>query len=417
MPDPDEVCPPIPAASAESASPPGEVPRRITQYSSFEPGKRNLPIDVLRGVAILMVLVCHSVLLRQPTWDLVLWRPCWSGVDLFFVISGFLISGLLFGEYRKMGHIRFGRFAVRRALRIYPPLYTIVFLTVGMRLIASQGAVPKELFSQALHDVLFMQSYWPGTWGHFWSLSVEEHFYVALPVTLWFLLRRKNKANNPFQALPQLFVIVAILLLAARLLNSHLVKPFSWQTHLYPTHLRIDSLFFGVLLSYLVSFHGERFSITVQPNLKLILGVAILLLSPAFFVSQYDSWMYIYGFTFLYLGYGCLLVSFLYWKVDGLWPPVLLCFQALGYIGTFSYSIYLWHVFWLSVVQSCHFSNVGASLILFYTGSIALGILTGKLVEAPMMRIREKAFPRPSPSSNLRNPPSVPTFMGQLSGS
>src|SRR5258708_16649284 len=112
------------------------------QQSPIERVRRNLQLDVLRGVAILMVLLCHSIFLRQPTWDLILWRPGWSGVDLFFVISGFLISGLLFTEYQKTGGIRFKRFSIRRALKLYPAFYFLLLLTLMARTLPSPPPFP-----------------------------------------------------------------------------------------------------------------------------------------------------------------------------------------------------------------------------------------------------------------------------------
>src|ERR1039458_9010613 len=94
--------------------------------------RRNLQLDVLRGLAILMVLACHSIFVQKPSWNAAFIRAGWSGVDLFFVVSGFLISGLLFSEYRKTGGIRFRRFAIRRAVKIYPAFYAIVVVTVAV---------------------------------------------------------------------------------------------------------------------------------------------------------------------------------------------------------------------------------------------------------------------------------------------
>jgi peptidoglycan/LPS O-acetylase OafA/YrhL len=88
--------------------------------------ERNLQLDLLRCVAILGVLVAHTTLFRTPAswWDRLVVRPSWTGVDLFFVLSGFLISGLLFSEFQKTGGINYRRFAIRRALKLYPTLYS-----------------------------------------------------------------------------------------------------------------------------------------------------------------------------------------------------------------------------------------------------------------------------------------------------
>src|SRR5205085_7744870 len=99
--------------------------------------ERNLQLDLLRAVAILAVLICHTTLFRnvKPWWDTMFVLPLGTGVDMFFVLSGFLISGLLFSEFQKTGLIRFRRFAVRRALKLYPPLYVLVVTVTITRLI------------------------------------------------------------------------------------------------------------------------------------------------------------------------------------------------------------------------------------------------------------------------------------------
>ena len=142
------------------------------------------------------------------------------------------------------------------------------------------------------HDLFFIQSYRAGTYGHFWSLSVEEHFYVLLPVALYLMLRRNGRSeSDPFRFLPWISLGVAVVLLMARLLTARYI-PFTWQTHLMPTHLRVDSLLFGVTLSYFAHFHGARFWASVTRWRKPILIVSAMLIAPSLMISQYDAWMY-----------------------------------------------------------------------------------------------------------------------------
>ena len=348
-------------------------------------------------------MVCHSIFVRQPTWDAIIWQAGWSGVDLFFVVSGFLISGLLFSEYRRTGKIRFGRFAVRRAIKIYPAFWVLVLLTVVVKVSRHPSSWGNEISRQVLHDVFFVQSYFQGTWGHFWSLSVEEHFYILLPLTMFFLLRaaRSRPERNPFTAIPKLFLVIAPALLIARLLTARYV-PFSWETHLFPTHLRMDSLLFGVVIAYYYHFHRERFTDFATRRRVAILCAAAVLLAPLFLVSQYTPWMYTYGFMSLYLGYGCLLVGLLHVPWDGLWRPILMGLHGIAYIGTFSYSIYLWHLPWLNFLLRTHFLKSNTQrLVFFYVGSVLLGILTAKLVEFPALRLRERLFPPSAPRQTL----------------
>jgi peptidoglycan/LPS O-acetylase OafA/YrhL len=359
--------------------------------------RRNLQLDCLRGVAILMVILCHTILFRRPAWETPLVRSGWAGVDLFFVLSGFLISGLLFAEYRRSGTICFRRFAIRRALKIYPAFYALVLLTVLSKLINEDRAMVLLAF---LHDVFFMQSYTPGTYGHFWSLSVEEHFYILFPLALYFMLRRKRpEGADPFRFLPWLFCIIAVMLLVARLLTARYVIPFTWQTHLFPTHLRIDSLLFGTLLSYWSHFHSEQFWGFVRPRRHLFLLVGACLISPSFVISQYDPWMYTYGFTVLYLGFGALMLGLLSLRMES-WPKIAQAApRALAFIGGYSYSIYLWHVPWLILLSSLHLIRIAyMGVTAFIVGSIAFGVLASQVIEIPAIRLRDRLFPSSSAS-------------------
>ena len=127
-----------------------------------------------------------------------LWaRIGWLGVDLFFVLSGFLISNLLFSEYRKTERISLRTFYLRRALKLYPGFYLLLFSTVVFCAIAGRRITLRG----TLGEFFFVQNYLGGLWGHTWSLAVEEHFYLILPVLLIFLAAR-SPAGRPFERLP-----------------------------------------------------------------------------------------------------------------------------------------------------------------------------------------------------------------------
>ena len=151
--------------------------------------KRDTRLDVLRGVAVVMVLVHHSPT-RLGGWV----QAGWSGVDLFFVLSGFLVSGLLFKEYLAAGRIRPWRFYLRRGFKIYPNLYVMLAVAAVLQAALGPPLVPRLV----LHDALFVQNYLGPWWGHTWSLAVEEHFYLLLPPVLLLLL-----SSHRFRRAPQ----------------------------------------------------------------------------------------------------------------------------------------------------------------------------------------------------------------------
>ncbi len=153
---------------------------------------RNKRLDILRCVAVLLVLGHHGFMEG-------LWREVgWTGVDLFFVLSGFLISGLLFNEYKKTGGINLRRFFIRRGFKIYPAFWAML---LGSVLIAF--AYHKHFYGAYwLHEVLFIQNYLPGIWRHTWSLAVEEHFYIVLPLLLLAMCRLSKNRKDSFPVYP-----------------------------------------------------------------------------------------------------------------------------------------------------------------------------------------------------------------------
>ncbi len=193
---------------------------------------RNIRLDVLRCVAVLLVLFRHSGIESRFA------SAGWIGVDLFFVLSGFLISGLLFNEYKQHRSINFKRFLIRRAFKIYPAFYLLML--VGFLVDRGLFSHPAYSVSQYLREALYLQNYGPVIWLHTWSLAVEEHFYVLLPVLLLFLLHFARDSEDPFHAIPAAFAIIAIACLSFRVLtagrNASAGEYTIVMKAVYPTH-------------------------------------------------------------------------------------------------------------------------------------------------------------------------------------
>ena len=174
-------------------------------------------LDILRCAAILLVLFHHTAVLPSIA------KIGFVGVDLFFVLSGFLISGLLYKEYLKRGEISFSRFFIRRGLKIYPAFYVMLLVTFIAQLLAGKlstwGAYARE--------ILFVQDYKFGIWMHCWSLGVEEHFYILLPILLLLLIRFASDRANPFKSIPRAFLVVAVMCFVLRAATVYFTPPAS----------------------------------------------------------------------------------------------------------------------------------------------------------------------------------------------
>ena len=320
-----------------------------------------------------------------------LWnRAGWIGVDLFFVLSGFLISGLLFREQEREGDIRVSRFLIRRGFKIYPPFYLMLIVSVLFLRYLGRPPSAGSVFSEAV----FMQSYFAGIWGHTWSLAVEEHFYLLLPLGLIWLRRRKLR-GDPFPALPWVFLMIAVSCLALRTINW-IERPYQHQTHLFPSHLRIDSLFFGVALSHLYHFDREAFVRFIRVNRTAILIASAVCILPSFVLPLERGWFIpTLGLTGLYLGFGGILCWALLWKPGS--APGSKLSDAVAAVGARSYSIYLWHLPLMTwfVFPLFFYGKVGywGALFVYVAGSIAFGMIMATAVEFPALLVRDRFFP------------------------
>ena len=360
---------------------------------------RLVPLDVLRAVALLLVLGRHlpefapgGLPLGFAELARVWQRGGWMGVDLFFVLSGFLISGLLFREHSETGRIRIGRFLIRRGFKIYPPFY---FLLGAITLLAAvQGtAIPAGSWWS---EALFVQNYGPAFFPHSWSLAVEEHFYLLLPLLLALFAWRGTKRDDPFALLPRFFVMIAIVVLAGRVAVA-MSSPFSYKTHLFATHLRIDSLLFGVVLSYWHFYKREALEQFMSRfGRPLTLAAALLFLPPFLFDLRSTPWLSTAGLSGLYLASGLALLLALRSSV-----LASRAVTPLAFLGAHSYSIYLWHIpirfvglNWLK--QFVTLSPLATAGV-YLGASIAIGIAMTWFIETPALALRARLFRRPAP--------------------
>jgi len=352
-------------------------------------------LDFLRAIAILLVIGRHWYL--PTTGALSIWAKAgWAGVDLFFVISGFLISGLLFSEYKKEGKISFPRFFVRRGFKIYPAFFVFLLLapialTITTGSFGTQVDYKKSTdTAHYYHEYFFLQDYFPGVFPHTWSLAVEEKFYLLLPLLL-ILLIAYSKRKEKLESIPLMFVIIAVGCLAMRYATSWLTNDY--HVYLRPFHLRMDALFFGVLISYLYHFKGEKFEAWIKKYKWPVIIASLLFISTAFIFDLESLFMHTSGLTLLYLGFGGILAVMVYSK-----PITNKWFNGLASIGVYSYSIYLWHItvgmFLQTNLRTYFPMTYGIEFAIYLLMTVAFGILMAKIVEFPMLKLRDWIIPK-----------------------
>lgn len=350
-------------------------------------------LDFLRGVAIILVLFRHQPLFSFTT------RMGWIGVDLFFVLSGFLVSGLLFKEHKSYGSIDGTRFLIRRGFKIYP-IYYLFYLVYLIPFFLNDQSIK---LGKVVADLLFVQNYFSG-WGYTyaasWSLAVEEHFYIGLVVVFYFLFKGehlKGKVFNPNNSKTEkiiIWILVGVLIL--RVLSNYLLPQYEVKNFTM-THLRIDSLLFGVLIAYAYHYKRESF-ISHFIRLKNYLWIVVLLfLSFTPFINPVESiFVKTVGFTLVYLAFGILLCYFILIPTVNRWLDKILSkfvVDLVAKIGFCSYSIYIIHTFVIHMVKKIGISNHYLLFIIVAVASCGIGLLMTYLIENKVLDYRNRMFP------------------------
>ena len=353
-------------------------------------GGRSHTLDILRGVAVLLVFTRHVNGLPFSSLG-------WIGVDLFFVLSGFLVSGLLFQEYIELGVVRPGTFLLRRAFKIYPQFYVFLAATVAALLATGQSFAITNFFAEAA----FFQNYHQGFWTHTWSLAVEEHFYLLLAAAVAFFTSTRNKLRR-YPNVPNTLLAVAALVLILRIVTAIAIRDFRFETHFSPSHLRIDSLLAGVWIAHHYHFN-PAFLQRLLDRFRYPLSIAsIACLIPAAFLPMDHIFVYTIGLTLNYVAFGILLLMAIFPLKTSRTGRVGIWGRGLAAIGRSSYGIYLWQG---PVVFLCEAARAKAGaaghtvsqisfFLLCLPVVVFIGVLMTKLIEMPFLALREKVVPR-----------------------
>jgi peptidoglycan/LPS O-acetylase OafA/YrhL len=377
--------------------------------------KRNLQLDVLRGLAILLVFGRH-VELPYPDGPIgalgqVWFRIGWLGVDLFFVLSGFLIGGLLLSEVVRHGRIDVPRFLIRRGFKLYPGYLVFIayllLMPVAKAIAAGRdaGAVLAEGWTHYWPNLLFLQNYVATPAGHTWSLAVEEHFYFLLP----FALAALAWAGRLRLLAP---ACVAMVPLFIGLRAVSLWSDDAFAETMSATHLRLDALLFGVGIRALAQFSPERFE-ALRRWRGPLLAAGVLLWLPHYFGDPASPWIRTLGLTSTYLGSAAFLIAAYHTRAHDLgWlrPAMAPVAAVLAWVGVYSYAIYLWHIttfgFVSRLLGSAGLSGDAGispfawvlSASVMSAGAVVIGAAATFVVEWPVLNVRDRLFPSRSGS-------------------
>ncbi len=308
-------------------------------------------LDGIRGVAVLMVILFHmeSLLPRSSVFANALsiaLRIGWSGVDLFFVLSGFLITGILLDTRDSPNYFR--SFYARRALRIFP----LYYLVLSVILISSHFTNVLDYVLPIPHDRIFyffyLNNWWPllrDTWhgniiGHFWSLAVEEQFYL-----LWSLC--------VFAIPPKRIRLAALMGIGGALVIRCALFAYAGLTRnlVENTFCRMDALLAGAFLASAV--RSPQFLERVKPYIYMIGAGSAAALLLLFYVVKSEAVMNTIELSLPALAFGALVLkAFATATHPHLRLQQILCSGALTSLGKYSYGMYVYHVPTLFVMRA-----------------------------------------------------------------
>jgi peptidoglycan/LPS O-acetylase OafA/YrhL len=318
----------------------------------------------------------------------------WTGVDLFFVLSGFFVSGILFREYIKQGKMRGGRFFVRRIFKIWPLFYASFFI----HLLYFHLKHTSPSFSKAITEIFFVQDYLPGFMGITWSLGIEEQFYLLLAILLpWAASTLKVKWVVP--ACIAIIITCPIL----RIIHYYSFWSYSPLRYHFPLHLRADSLSAGILISWYYHFQHDKFRQWVAKRATLLFFLSIIFLSPTFIFPFFDKWIFTVGYTSIWLGYSGIVVLCIFLpSLKNTWDYVFnqnKLALLIAWIGFYSYAIYLFHLLIGPMVQNNLLKYIwkqaplNVRFLVFLTANILFGYVISTLIEQPILKWRDKVLP------------------------
>lgn len=367
--------------------------------------------DLLRALAIVLVMFWHLPRSATPVFMQGLKQIGWTGVDLFFVLSGYLIGTQLMVRLARGQRLSLRDFYLKRALRILPAFLAVLALYVFVPAIRESATMqaPWRFLTFTMNFGLDYSV--TGAFTQAWSLCVEEHFYVAFPLLVLVLSRLRWRGWAVVLACG---VLVGGMLLRAAIWQDSMAEPLAegafrrlsptyLQAIYYPTYCRLDGLLFGVLLAAFKVFKPEHWRRYVNPRWALVVGLAALTvvgiifsypIAPGF--TGRGPMLTLVGATFAYpllsLGFACLLAASLEWdRAFGNWRV-----PGAGAIALISYSIYLTHKLvghGAELLLGKQAMTGFGGFALYFAASIAAGALLWLTVERPFLVLRDRICP------------------------
>ncbi|MFQ5736071.1 MAG: acyltransferase family protein [Thermodesulfobacteriota bacterium] len=373
-------------------------------YGRHYPG-----LDLVRVTAIAMVMLTHLSsrafnLPGGPAQTFITWG--WHGVDLFFALSGFLIGGQIM-EQSMTGRFSFRTFYIKRVWRIFPPYYfsLLVMLTIyamgakgyfrlAIHPLATFNDIVRSMAVHIFYLVDYLGSIYDFQQGIYWSLAVEEQFYILAPLLLY-LLVRYGRRLTPWGLGTLILCGIA---LRFALFSLPAGPGFDWEAAVQrPFHTRFDTLLFGVLAAYLFIKHRDRLA-TGRATRAAVLALSLASVGASLVFGGFGPGYFntCWQFTLTGFGFSGLVLWLAVTPLAGRIRPR----RAFNYVARISYPMYLYHLILIrpaydistrlfgfnrtSTTQFFLFFAVYSLVVVFVSGVLY------RLVDVPFMNYRKR---------------------------
>ena len=351
-------------------------------------------IDSLRALAVLAVIIYHIDVNYLPGGFL--------GVDLFFVLSGYLISSLIIKEYKKTGTLNLYNFYMRRARRLLPAVYFMITVCLVF-MVLFNGVLLRKSHLDAVFGYIYSSNWWynfhklnyfdsfgaQSPFKHLWSLAIEEQFYMLFPL-IFLIFNRRKKEEGKGPSLNKNFLYIVLGLILISLITHILLFDINNINRIYfGTDTRAFSLLVGVVGALLYPMDKLSNPTNSKENLAYsvvsIISISILI-TIMFYTTEYNTWLYRGGFLLVaVLGLIIIISS----GKQHTFISKALSFKPIVFIGKISYSLYLWH--FPIIVLTTPVSEIGNPNLFYVTLRIILTFIVATLsylvVETPIRKL------------------------------
>jgi peptidoglycan/LPS O-acetylase OafA/YrhL len=362
------------------------MPSGATFRLGYVPG-----LDGCRAFAVAAVIALHSGLGAFAGGGL--------GVNIFFGLSGFLITTLLLQEHDRFGSVSLRGFYMRRVLRLMPALVALLLVVVALSLLGP-SALPAEFDPSSalpasgiaglyLTDISIAFTTWPvGPLFHTWSLAVEEHYYLLWPIALLAMLRRGWTPRQMIGAVGGVMALIYLWRLAVYLVGGstgHLLYCFDTQS---------DQILAGCMLAVALRATPELAADEQARRRIFVAAVVSAVLLAALVVHPVSTGaMVAVGYVLVYLATAAIIAEVVVGRHGGIFR--VLSLAPIVYIGRLSYSLYLWHFVVLHALTADVLGvSRGPSLVIRLIVIAAAAVASYHLIERPFLTLKDRAARR-----------------------